>query len=206
MQCARSGRFKPEFVRRTLVTSWLGFWRAITRSRLLSLRRRSGPTRSESPRRSFVQRLPEPVDYCPDGIDGTLWTNGRLSFCVGLLPDSRPHGCWSLRSTLRRLSRSIPGSAVPAQTSSKRTSGESGVAFVRRGSFSANWHCAATKMARFLPGTPWSRSKGPESSGLTASRRLPRRVSSVHAIAILVCERGNSLCSPTTRGVLPIRC
>ncbi len=39
MQCVRSGRFKPEFVRRLLVTFWIAFWCATMRSRLLALRR-----------------------------------------------------------------------------------------------------------------------------------------------------------------------
>ena len=98
MHCVRSGRPKPEFVRRLLVTFWLAFWRATMRRRRLALRRRSGPARFGSPRPSFVQPLPKPVECCPDP---TFFSPTSLVFIAagGRFPRAiRRHASLSQRS------------------------------------------------------------------------------------------------------------
>jgi hypothetical protein len=59
-----------------------------------------------------------------------------------------------LGSMLRPYSWSIPASAMPAQSSSNGTPGESGVELLRRASYPAHWRAVAQKVARFLPSDP----------------------------------------------------
>ena len=96
-----------------------------------------------------------------------------------------------LLSTLRR-SRSVPASAMPPQTSSKGTSGESFYESV----LSSPGHPTAQKMASFLPNGPSCRNDEPSSSPGTNSRLKS------HKCAIMAKRVvGIELTRESTRGI-----